>query len=272
VTYHLSRCGVMVLPISAVGRDFLGDEIVRRIESWGVDSRFVGRLAGRGTGTVRARLESSGAARYAIAEHVAWDRIPISATLRRRRAPAAIVFGTLALRGGGNRRALADLLDAWPASLRVLDLNLRHPFDRGAGVAFALSRAQFVKLNDEELARMTRASVSTGPQIESAARRFAGRHRLPRVCVTAGQRGAGLLWANEWHWQRGRRVAVRDTIGAGDGFLAALLAALVVRQESPRRALATACRLGEFIATRDGATPPYWCDERGRPHEPISPT
>jgi fructokinase len=267
VAYHLSRLGVRAVPVSAVGRDFLGDEALRRIAAWKLETAYIARRRREPTGTVRATLDARGVASYRITTRVAWDHIVVSAGLRRTRAPGAIVFGSLALRGASNRRAFTDLLAAWPATVRVLDLNLRAPFDRGAGLALALRHAQIVKLNDEELGRMTGKPVRTAHQIEAAARGFAHRHGLTQVCVTAGARGAGLLWGERWAWETGRPVHVRDTIGAGDAFLAAFLAAHFVRDESPPDALASACRLGEFVALRDGATPPYHCDARGRPKE-----
>lgn len=266
--YHLSRQGIRALPVTAVGRDFLGREIIRRLAGWGIDRRGVAELARRPTGTVLATLDAGGNARYVFASDVAWDRIPVEVR-RREPAPRATVFGTLALREPANRRALGQLLDAWNGTWRVLDLNLRPPFDRPAAITFALAHADMVKLNELELARMIGAGDVQSPRrIEQAARRFAGRHQLTRVCVSAGSRGAGLLWDGAWHWEPAQPAQVRDTIGAGDAFLAGFLAALLGRRASPRVALANACRFGEFVAGCDGATPPYRCDERGRP-KPI---
>lgn len=265
VAYHLSRHGIRALPVSAVGRDFLGDEIRRRATGWGLDLRFVARLAGRPTGTVQAVLDAHGAASYRIERRVAWDRIRAPRTRRGVAAPAAIVFGSLALRERPNRAALARLFALWPDARRVLDINLRRPFDRGEPVAWALRHAQFVKLNDEELGQLTGMRVDTAPGLARAARTFAQRHHVAHVCVTAGARGAGLWWERRWYWAPGRRVAVRDTVGSGDAFLAALLAGLWKRGELPPVALAKACRLGEFMAMNDGATPPYRCDARGNP-------
>lgn len=272
VAYHLGRLGVRALPISAVGRDFLGDEALRRIAAWPADTTFISRHRRRPTGMVRATLDPRGVASYAIAERVAWDRIEIPRTLRRLAAPAALVYGSLALRGTSNRVALTDLARAWPDTLRVLDLNLRPPFDRGDGVRFALSYAHLVKLNDEELQRRTGLPVRNERELEKAARRFAAKQRANRVCVTAGARGAGLLWADDWAWEKARPVAVRDTVGSGDAFLAGFLAAHLRRQEGPVQALASACRLGEFVTTHDGATPPYTVDAAGRPATAIVTT
>jgi fructokinase len=265
VAYHLRRHGVHSVPVSAVGDDFLGEEARRRIAAWGVDPKCIGRDARRPTGVVQAEIDAAGAAHYRIARGVAWDRIDVTAALRRvRPAPEAILFGTLALREAPNRRALQRLLERWPDALRVVDLNLRAPFDGPEAISRALREAQLVKLNDVELARVTRLGVQNPSALERATRRFAGQHGLTCVCVTAGARGAGLWWQGRWFWERAKKVDVRDTIGAGDAFLAALLAALLARNEPPDIALVRACRMGEFVATRDGATPEYACDAQGR--------
>ncbi len=268
VAYHLSRQGIRVLPVTAVGVDFLGDEAVRRVRAWGVDTRGIARVDGpTPTGTVRAQLDARGVASYRIARDVAWDRIP--APTVRTPAPAAIVYGSLALRSAANRRTLDQLFARWPRATRVLDINLRPPFDRGEAVEFALRRAQVVKLNDEELGRLVGGRRRAPRDLERAAAEFARDRGIEQVCVTAGARGAGLWWRERWSWEPGRPVAVRDTVGSGDAFLAALLASLWGRQVSPAVALANACRLGEFVAMSDGATPPYRCDARGRPR-PLS--
>src|SRR5690606_33126198 len=80
--YHLARYGLHVLPVTAVGRDFLGDEALRRVGSWGLDTKFVGRDADHPTGVVTATLDAAGAATYQIKRNVAWDHIPVSAQLR----------------------------------------------------------------------------------------------------------------------------------------------------------------------------------------------
>lgn len=265
VAYHLSRQGVRAWPVGAVGRDFLGDEARRRIADWGLPVDAVARLASRPTGTVRAALDRAGVATYRIARDVAWDRIRINNTLRRGPPPAAVVYGSLALRQPANRRELARAFSLWPQALRVLDLNLRAPFDRGPAIPFALRHAQLLKLNADELARVAGRPAGSPAQMARAAQAFAGRHALARICVTAGAQGAGLWWDGRWCWEPGRRVEVRDTVGAGDAFLAGFLASLLARRADPAVALAHACRLGEFVAGCDGATPPYRCDARGLP-------
>lgn len=265
VAYHLSRHGTRVLPISAVGDDFLGEEIRRRITSWGMSAAAISVVGGRPTGTVRAQLDPDGVAKYHISRDVAWDRIDV-ASVARQPAPAALVFGTLALRSAFNREQLGTLFTAWPGAIRVVDLNLRPPFDQGQNVQFALKRAAILKLNHDELGRMLGRPASAARRLEKDTRTWSERSGLARICVTAGGLGAGLLWDGKWFWEPGRKVEVRDTIGAGDAFLAGFLHAILENPSRPGAALARAGRVGEFVAGSVGATPPYRVGRGGMPH------
>ncbi len=50
------------------------------------------------------------------------------------------------------------------------------------------------------------------------------------------------------------QVEVRDTVGAGDAFMAGLMVGLTNEME-PEAVLRNACRLGAFVASHNGATP-----------------
>ncbi len=58
---------------------------------------------------------------------------------------------------------------------------------------------------------------------------------------------------------------MKDTVGAGDSFLAALLHGWLVRDLTPEENLKRASRVAEFITTRDGAMPAYELNADGRP-------
>ena len=72
-----------------------------------------------------------------------------------------------------------------------------------------------------------------------------------------GALGAGLLRSNKWHWVDAVPVKVRDTVGAGDSFLAALIFGLLVTQEDVATILRRSALLASFVAGSDGATPDY---------------
>src|SRR5262245_6398867 len=59
VAYHLKKLGGGPLPVTAVGRDEAGAEILQRLEQWDIDTRFVGRVPDKASGQVRVRLRRS---------------------------------------------------------------------------------------------------------------------------------------------------------------------------------------------------------------------
>ena len=94
-----------------------------------------------------------GNAAYDILEPAAWDNLETTPTLLHRAAAAqAIVFGTLAQRNGVTRDTLRRMLDT--RALKVLDVNLRPPYDDREIVRDSLRRADVVKLNEEEMRRL----------------------------------------------------------------------------------------------------------------------
>lgn len=256
VGYHLKQLGLRPHLATAVGRDLLGDELLRRLKNWRMDTLGVTRHTGLPTGYVRANLSDSGDASYEIATEVAWDQIAGGEdTLRAVVQARALVFGSLALRSTFNRATLSRYLAALPPNAeRVFDVNLRKPHDDLPLVHEMAGKATLLKMNADEAARL---AGSTDPgALEINARALAARCGCPFICITAAERGAGLLREGRWHFEPGRPVDVVDTIGAGDSFLAALLSQHL-RGADERSALAFACRIGEWVATQRGATPPH---------------
>ena len=259
VAYHLHRRGVPTGLVSALGRDVLGEELLRRLRHWGLDTTLISRHHGLPTGTVIASLGSGGDATYDITASVAWDQIFITEDVVRAAVGAgALVFGSLALRTSFNRNALERLLAVLPdTALRVFDVNLRPPHDDLALVRELAPRATVLKLNAAEAARLAGGAGESPGAEEDHARHLAQLAGGALVCITAGARGAGLLRNDRWSWEPGRPVQVVDTVGAGDAFLASLVADLLAGGRDDATVLARACRLGEWVATQRGATPAY---------------
>jgi fructokinase len=256
VAYHLAQLGRPAALVSAVGRDALGDAALAAIAERGVDAAAIGRHARLPTGTAVVELDAGGQARFRIEQPVAWDEIDVTPALAGS-PPAAIVFGTLALRAPANRTALARLLDAFPAAWVVCDLNLRPPFDKLAPLAPLLARANLLKLNADEARRLCGRGAAADDWRAMAAELAAQFHGAA-ICITLGADGAALREGEGWHTAAAPRVSVRDTIGAGDAFTAALVAGRL-RGPAPEwpRILRAACALGGFVASHDGAQPPH---------------
>lgn len=256
VGYHLARLGWRVAPVSAVGADPLGMELIEKLGGWGIETFGVAVWPEAPTGTVEVVLDEAGKPCYDIRADVAWDSVWANdRVIEEAQRADALIFGSLAQRSPSNRRALSALLRAATKALKVFDVNLRPPFDDLALVRALAEDADLVKLNDEELARLT--DGATGLEAaEEGARALSRELGVDSICVTCGALGAGLLRGGRWWPEPGRPAEVADTVGAGDAFLAALVAGLRGGDAEPQ-ALAIACRLGEWVAARPGATPPY---------------
>ncbi len=257
VAYHLHRLGRAVMPVSAVGTDALGDEILRRLDLWGLTGSGLSRND-LPTGMVRVHVDAQGQPSYEIVEQVAWDAIALSpaAAAAIDQAPA-LVYGSLAQRTDGNRHLLGELRARCPG-LQIYDINLRQPYD-DIDVARELARGcDLIKVNDLELARLVGAGdLPSIDSLATAARSLVADDLTRSVCVTAGARGAGLLdKTGNWHWCDPEPITIRDAVGAGDAFMAALIDGLL-HQAPPDAILLRASRLAEFVACSDGATPSH---------------
>lgn len=255
VAYHLNKLGVRSWPISCVGADTSGDDLLLQLMALGLPIDLVNTRTDKATGVVYVMLDD-GMPSYTIVDDVAWDCIDLDERLLSDCEPvSAIVFGTLAQRHEHNQTSLTQLFERAPDALKVLDVNLRPPFDTAELVWELADRADIVKLNREEATELTKDCGAT--DVEQCARTISVRSNCDTVCVTCGAAGAGMLTRETWHWVDAQPVVVRDTIGAGDAFLAALVNGLLTAPSHPNQILAKASRLAGFVASCESATPNY---------------
>jgi fructokinase len=270
VACHLARLGRRTALISAVGADFLGDEARRRAHQEGVDTAHLARLPEIPTGVVQVQVAAGGRAVYDFSAPAAWDFIPAGAPERTRVGDAAaFVYGSLATRSAASRATLESLL-AVPGPFKVFDVNLRPPHDDHARVRALARHAGLVKLNAEELSALAGRPFAPEDDPRPLLQSLRDDTGVTRWCVTLGARGAAWWQGGEVVRAAAPSVTVRDTVGAGDAFLAALVDALTLlpqfalSAQNPRgisALLARACRLGALVAGRDGACPEYRIEE-----------
>jgi fructokinase len=249
---HLRAAGVPVALVSRVGTDLLGEEALRRVARYGVGADLVQVDPVLPTGFVRVTIDDADNPAYEIIEPAAWDAIAATAELLRRASAArAIVFGTLAQRNAVTRGTIGRLLRT--EALKVLDVNLRPPCDDRDVVRESLRRADVVRLNAEELRRLAAWFDLRGSVREMAAA-LAEAFACRVVCVTRGRDGAAMWHDGRWSEHPGFEVEVRDTVGAGDAFLAVLLAGLLNGTDD-RALLQHANLIGAYVVTQLGAVP-----------------
>jgi fructokinase len=254
VAVHLHQLGQPVELISRVGDDELGRELLTFIESKGLSTAHVQQGHTHLTGVVKANVDDANEVVYKIVQPVAWDYIQYEPALAELVAQAdVLVYGSLVARQAGSRETLYRLLEN--AQFRVFDVNLRPPHYTKEITKYLLDKSNLVKMNHHELAEIMEW-FGRGPVHDraEAMQWLAERYQLQAVCVTCGADGAMLWTGGRLYRAPGLPVQVRDTIGSGDAFLAALLKGWLAAEE-PEAMLRFACAAGALVATHQGATP-----------------
>ena len=249
----LGATGVVV---SRVGDDQLGREALAGLQRHGVDSSFVQTDAGHPTGSARAMPACDGSVEYEIAQDVAWDYLQWTPELAKLAGQAdAICFGTLAQRSPASRETIRRALAcSRPECLRILDVNLRAPFDSFDILEDSLRRANVLKLNSEELPAVLRACKLPSALETDAAKMLQRQYGFQVVCITRGARGSVIVFGDKTVVHPGVVVKVIDTVGAGDAFSAALAVQLIAGSE-PERVSEAANQVGAWVASQAGAMP-----------------
>lgn len=254
--YFAAQLGAEAFPITAVGRDELGDETLEALEATGLDLSLVQRNA-LPTSRVLVTLDAAGIPQYEIVENVAWDALACTQeALDRLRAADAVCWGSLSQRSAASKAAVLQMLDAVPAgAVKVFDINIRqHYYDRDT-LSESLRRTDILKLNEDELPLLRSLFSPSGSDSAAIADLFA-RFGLQQLILTRGADCSevygpeGLLSHLDTP-----KVQVADTVGAGDSFTAAYVASRLQGRPVPE-AHALAVRISAWVCTQAGAINP----------------
>lgn len=263
--YHVSQFGLKGCAISAIGDDELGREIVDTFKN--VKLNHILPVVEQPTGTVQVTLDEKGVPQYEICLGVAWDNIPLTEDmLKVAKNAQAICFGSLAQRSERSRQTIQSFLDAAPAdALRVFDINLRQRWYTAEIIAESLSRANVLKINDEELdvvaTMLLGVSTTPGKLIAEDAeltrticRQLIAKYHLNMLILTCGAIGSYVFTAEEESYVATPKVKVADTVGAGDSFTATFVAQILLGKPM-REAHERAVAVSAFVCTQNGAMP-----------------
>ena len=253
VALRLNSFGDQVAMISAVGKDGLGDQLIDYLNKSNLTSEYIQIHEEHQTGKVNVSLDSKGCASYEIKYPVSWDFIELNdETINLAKQSKVFIYGSLICRNSVSKQTLYHLLDH--ANFKVFDVNLRAPFYSFELLAELMLKANFVKFNDDELDLIAKSLNSGHTSIEDNVQFMARKFDLSHICVTRGGEGA-VLWINgQFYFNSGYPIVVKDTVGAGDSFLASLVYK-ITHNSPPQDALNFACAVGALVAGSEGANP-----------------
>ena len=265
----LGRLGAPVGFFSGLSSDLFGQLLVKTLEASKVDASPA-HVSDRPTTLAFVRL-TNGQASYTFYDENTAGRMLHPEDLPEVEADA-LFFGGISLVGEPCGAAYEALQRReYETRVTMIDPNIRQSFitDEAAyrdRIARMMARADVVKLSDEDLHWL----MGPGETADHAAKlRAAG---TSVVCITEGAKGATGYAEGLEVFVPANKVAVADTVGAGDTFNAGVLASLHqsgaltkdrlarIDEETLRDALSLGVRAAAVTVSRPGANPP-WAEE-----------
>lgn len=264
VAVGASRLGVSTGFVGKVGADPFGDHLETVLLGAGVDTSCLRRDHAHRTGLAFVSLLPGGEREFLFYRQSSADQYLTTEELNDDylASAKALHFGTLSLAAGPVREATLHAMNVAGAAgvLRSIDVNLRleawpSPAVARREVLAGMKGAEVVKLSEDELAFLA------GGTDHAAADKV--RHATLRLLVvTRGAAGASYYFGSgERGDVPGFAVESIDTTGAGDAFVAGLLAGILAEREALgepaalRAVLLRANACGALATTQFGAIP-----------------
>lgn len=254
--YHVSQFGLDSRVVSAVGDDELGNEILANFAEKQLE-RQIEKVA-YPTGTVLVTLDEKGVPCYEIKEGVAWDNIPYTPALENlAKQTRAVCFGSLAQRNAVSRETINRFIDEMPQDenvLKIFDINLRQHFYSKELIEASLKKSNVLKINDEELVVVGEMFGFADIDFLDKCWILLAKYNLKMLILTCGTEGSYVFTPGEVSFLETPQVQVADTVGAGDSFTGAFVAA-ILNGKTVKDAHRLAVDVSAFVCTQNGAMP-----------------
>jgi len=253
IAHRASKLGLNATVITSLGKDSLGEELLRLVSESGVDTRYIQLHSTLPTGVVDVAVGEGGEPDYTIVRPVAWDDIKIrKAEVELVKGARAFIYSSLGLRDERSCDALFSVLPH--AHLKICDINLREGHYRKETILKMLRHADILRTNEFELATICQWLGLDHLDRRSQMKQLADHYSYKLVLSSLGGEGAVCLQGEDFYVQPVYKVDVVDTVGAGDAFLASFVNCYLGGRDIPA-CLRMGCILGALTAAKKGGTP-----------------
>lgn len=252
--FHAMQAGCECYPVSAIGKDELGVELMNNLHELGLNSQYVQENEFP-TSTVTVGLDENGHPDFTIHENVAWDHIRWNKEMEKLAGKLdAVCFGSLAQRNPESEHSIKTFISALrPRCLKVFDINLRQNFYSEKLIKDSLNLSDILKLNEQELPIVVGYLGCKG-DIESQLDQIIMHFKLKYVVYTMGSNGSLIRSAKESSYAEVPIIHVADTVGAGDAFTAIFITG-ILKGIGLKEVHRKATEISAFVCTQKGATP-----------------
>jgi fructokinase len=230
VAVGLARLGVASGFIGKVGDDDFGHFLAKTLTDSGVDISCLHFSQEARTALAFVSLKEDGERDFMFYRHPSADMLLRPDEIDKAYIQAAQVFhfGSISLIGEPSRSATLEALDAARGRGLIVsyDPNLRLPLwaspaEARRGIQLGWNFADIIKISEEEL-----DFLADTQDVERGANQLF-HPQLKLLVVSRGREGCYYTTGQESGYVSGYRVRAVDTTGAGDGFVAGLLAGLL---------------------------------------------
>lgn len=260
--YYLNALGNQSTLISQVGKDALGYEAIKVLDSFHIP--HIIPKSDLPTGKVDIYFHNNEPS-YQFNMPAAWDAIPLTQSMLDTALNADIIaFGSLAHRYNEigqssltdfSFETLKSILRRNTTAQRFLDLNLRAPYYHNDCVLELLSLADILKINQAEFSYLQSLLNLSHLSTRDALYHMIQQLNLNFIILTLGADGSIIMSENDYSAKSALKIDLVDTVGAGDAFSAGLLTALH-QGASFSAAHDFANHFSSYICTQKGAFVP----------------
>lgn len=275
VAVGLAKLGLPTAFITQVGADPFGHFLAETLAENNVDVRGISYSQSARTALAFVAVEASGERSFAFYRAPSADMLMTSDQLNLNLLHDSTIFhfGSITLIDDPVKTTTLDAVQIARehGALISYDPNLREVLwssldEARAGMLLGLAEANIVKMNEEELAFLQGTAPLTIPESILSAARDLWHDQLKLMLITRGKSGCVAL-TPETHWTHaGFSVVVEDTIGAGDGFMAGVLAGIaqhmtnksfpdILHDDAMLKILALGNAVGALTASQRGGIP-----------------
>ncbi len=230
--YHIKKLTDSGNIISRVGKDVLGDKVLKELRQTDISAEFVQIDHKHPTGMALVNLDDEGIPSFKIEPDCAYDFIEeddknfnlINVDTE------CLYFGTLAQRSEITKNTIQSFYNR---GLKYFsDLNLRQNFYDEEILKSTLTAADFIKVNYEEMHVLNDLLLQSEYNTEKVAYELMEKFNLHLIAVTRGKDGSSLFENGKRFDYSNVDVKIVDTTGAGDAFSAILCLGYLQGQEN----------------------------------------
>ena len=255
--FHLKNLGFPVRFISRIGNDPNGEKILSLLEMYRFDLNDIQLDDIHPTGTVTVKLDEYGVPQFRITSDVAYDYIEFKpeAHLELIRQAELVYFGSLVQRSQQGFENIQKIIASKTSSaVGFYDINLRPNCYNDRLISESLSRANAIKLSQEEFEELKRLMMFEKNN-RSFVQHLLDAYELNIISLTKGHEGSDLYTRNgNFSIDAVKSEVIVDSVGAGDAYAAMLVAGLI-KNMPPEIIIQNASAFASSICEIKGAIP-----------------